>query len=41
MLLVSDIMGGTKTEGVWEQGAEENIWTAGGWGDMALEKILQ
>jgi hypothetical protein len=23
----SDINGGTKTEGVWEQGAEENIWT--------------
>jgi hypothetical protein len=25
--LVSDIKGGTKTEGVLEQGAEENIWT--------------
>jgi hypothetical protein len=25
--LVSDIKGGTQTEGVWEQGTEENIWT--------------
>jgi hypothetical protein len=25
--LVSDIMGETQTEGVWEQGTEENIWT--------------
>jgi hypothetical protein len=25
--LVSDIKGETKTEGVWEQGTEENIWT--------------
>jgi hypothetical protein len=25
--LVSDIKVGTLTEGVWEQGAEENIWT--------------
>jgi hypothetical protein len=25
--LVSDIKGGTQTEGVWEQGAEENVWT--------------
>jgi hypothetical protein len=24
--LVSDIQGGTQTEGVGEQGAEENIW---------------
>jgi hypothetical protein len=25
--LVSDIKGIAQTEGVWEQGAEENIWT--------------
>jgi hypothetical protein len=25
--LVSDIKGGTQTEGVWEQGAEEDNWT--------------
>ena len=25
--LVSDIAGGKETEGVWEQGVEENIWT--------------
>jgi hypothetical protein len=24
--LVSDIKGRTKYEGVWEQGAQENIW---------------
>jgi hypothetical protein len=28
--LVSDIKGGTQTEGVWEQGAEEDIWTEKG-----------
>jgi hypothetical protein len=28
--LVSNITGGTKTEGVSEQGAEENIWTEEG-----------
>jgi hypothetical protein len=28
--LVSDIKGGTQTEGVWEKGAEENIWTEEG-----------
>jgi hypothetical protein len=26
-VLVSNIKGGTETEGVGEQGAEENIWT--------------
>jgi hypothetical protein len=31
LLLLSDIKGGTQTEGVWEQGAEENIWTEEGW----------
>jgi hypothetical protein len=25
--LVSNIKGGTQTKGVWEQGAEENIWS--------------
>jgi hypothetical protein len=25
--LVSDLKGGTQTEGVWEQGAEKIIWT--------------
>jgi hypothetical protein len=25
--LVSDIKGRIYTEGIWEQGAEENIWT--------------
>ena len=25
--LVADIAGGKETEGVWEQGVEENIWT--------------
>jgi hypothetical protein len=36
--LVSDIKGGTYTEGVWEQGAEEDIWTEEGWGDGRVEK---
>jgi hypothetical protein len=36
--LVSDIKGGTQTEGVWEQGAEEDIWTEKGWGDGRMEK---
>jgi hypothetical protein len=35
---VSDIKGGTWTEGVWEQGAGENIWTEEGWSDRRLEK---
>jgi hypothetical protein len=28
----------TYTEGIEEQGAEENIWTEGGWSDRSLEK---
>jgi hypothetical protein len=36
--LVSDIKGGTETEGVWEQGADENIWTEEVWTDERLEK---
>jgi hypothetical protein len=35
---VSDIKGGKQAEGVWEQGAEENIWTEEGWGDGRVEK---
>jgi hypothetical protein len=37
--LVSDIKEGTYTEGVWEQGAEEDIGTEEGWGDGRMEKI--
>jgi hypothetical protein len=36
--LVSNIKGATKTEGVWEQGSEENIWTEEGWSDGRVEK---
>jgi hypothetical protein len=36
--LVSDIKGGTLTEGVWEQGAEEDIWTEEGWSDGRMEE---
>jgi hypothetical protein len=36
--VVSDIKGGTQTEYVWEQGAEEDIWTYEGWGDGKMEK---
>jgi hypothetical protein len=36
--LVSNIKGGTETEGVWEQGAEENIWTEKGRCDGRLEE---
>jgi hypothetical protein len=36
--LVSDIKGGTWTEGVWEQGAEEDIWTEEGGSDGRVEK---
>jgi hypothetical protein len=36
--LVSDIKGETQTEGVWEQGAEEDIWTEEGWGDGRMDK---
>jgi hypothetical protein len=31
-------MGGKYTEGVWEQGAEENIWIKERWSDWKLEK---
>jgi hypothetical protein len=36
--LASNIKGGTQTEGVWEQGIEENIWTEDRWSDKRLEK---
>jgi hypothetical protein len=36
--LVSDIKGGTQTEEVYEQGAEEDIWTLEGRGDGRVEK---
>jgi hypothetical protein len=44
---VSDIKGGTQTEGFLEQGAEENIWTeegrrmkrAGGWIKLHNEEL--
>jgi hypothetical protein len=35
--LVPDIKGGTQTDGVWEQGAEENIWIEERWSDGRLE----
>jgi hypothetical protein len=36
--LVSDIKGGTQTEGVWEQGVEENIWTEERWSGRRMVK---
>jgi hypothetical protein len=36
--LVSDIKGGTLTEGFWEQSAEENILTEEGCSDIRVEK---
>jgi hypothetical protein len=38
--LVSDIKGGTLTDGAWEQGAEKNICTEERWSDGRLEKTL-
>jgi hypothetical protein len=29
------------TEGVWEQGSENNIWTQEGWGDGRMEEVAQ
>jgi hypothetical protein len=37
--LASDIKGGTQTEGVWEQGAEEDIWIEERLSDEKMEKI--
>jgi hypothetical protein len=36
--VVSNIKGGTQTEGVWEQGAEENTWSEEVWSDGRLEE---
>jgi hypothetical protein len=36
--MVSDSKGGTKTEGIWEQGAKENIWIEEGRSDGMVEK---
>jgi hypothetical protein len=30
---------GRNIEGVWEQGAEEDIWTEEGWDDGRMDKI--
>jgi hypothetical protein len=35
--LIFNIKGGKQTEDVWEQGAEENIWTKEKWSDRRLE----
>jgi hypothetical protein len=37
--LVSNIKGGTDSEGSWEQGAVEDILTEEGWSDRSLDKI--
>jgi adenine-specific DNA methylase len=37
--LVSDIEGGTRAEGVRQQGDEENIWKQEGWKNRRPEKI--
>jgi hypothetical protein len=34
--LISDIKGGTWTEGIWEKGAEENMWFEDRWSDRRL-----
>ena len=36
---VADSAGGKEAEGVWENGAEENIWTQEGWGNGVLDEI--
>jgi hypothetical protein len=36
--LDSDIKGRTQIKGVWEQGAEESIWTEEVWNDGRVEK---
>jgi hypothetical protein len=37
--LVSDINAGVQTEGIWEQGAEQNIWGETGWSDRRAEEL--
>jgi hypothetical protein len=39
IIIIIIIKGLTQTEGIWEQGAEEDIWTEEGWGDGRMEKI--
>jgi hypothetical protein len=34
----AELKGGTQAEGVWEQNAEENIWTKEGWSDGKFEE---
>jgi hypothetical protein len=36
--LVSDIEGGTQTEGICEQGVQDTIWIKERWYNMRLEK---
>jgi hypothetical protein len=36
--LVSEIKRETQTEGVWEEGAEEDIWIEEGWGGGRVGK---
>jgi hypothetical protein len=36
--MVSDSKGGTWTEGFWEKGSEENIWTEEGLCERSVEK---
>jgi hypothetical protein len=36
---VSDIKGQTDISGIWEKGAEGNIWTEKGWSNRRLEKL--
>jgi hypothetical protein len=37
---ICDIKGETQTEGVWEQGVEENIWTEVRWSDEVGENYI-
>jgi hypothetical protein len=39
--LASDIKGRTQTEGIWEQGAEQNVWTEEERSDGRLEKTAK
>jgi hypothetical protein len=39
--LVSNFKGGTQTETILEEGAEDNIWTEEGQSDRRWEKIEQ
>jgi hypothetical protein len=36
---VSHVKGRTQIEGVWQQDAQENIWTWEGWSDKRVEKV--